>query len=108
VGLASGQPLLFYYTLIAILIMRVIIDIRDDIAPNIALECVKQVIARGRISGKNNDKFCWLTTFTCKNNEEIVVYVRDYRKSDCFLVYLNDKKNNITKEQIIEKSTGNM
>ena len=62
--------------------MRIHIEIRNDINPALALTKVKQVIEQGKISndGKN---YCWITEWT----DDIVVYTRDNRKSDCFVVY---------------------
>lgn len=65
--------------------MKIHIDIRNDIEPTLALECVKKVIENGRIS-KDNTQYCWLTTFDTQEGE-IRVWVRDYRKSDCFMIY---------------------
>lgn len=70
--------------------MKIYIDIRDDIKPELALECVKRVIEKGRISG-NNDKYCWLTTFKTEIGE-LVVGTRDYRKNDCFVIHKKIKK----------------
>lgn len=73
--------------------MKVHIDIRDDISPTLALECVRHVIASGRISeGEHGKKYyCWATSFDT-NEGEIIVYTRQYRISDCFLVYKNQTK----------------
>jgi hypothetical protein len=62
--------------------MRIHIDIRNDIDPALALTKVKQVIEQGKLSndGKN---YCWITEWS----DDIVVYTRDNRKSDCFVVY---------------------
>ena len=62
--------------------MKIHIDIRNDIDAALALTKVKQVIEQGKISndGKN---YCWITEWT----DGIVVYTRDNRKSDCFVVY---------------------
>lgn len=70
--------------------MKVEIDIRDGIKPEIALECVKRVIQGGKISVGENGKmyYCWATTFDTPLGE-LVVYTRQYRKNDCFMVYKN-------------------
>ena len=70
--------------------MKVEIDIRDNIKPEIALECVKQVIQGGKVSVGENRKmyYCWATTFGTPLGE-LVVYTRQYRKNDCFMVYKN-------------------
>jgi hypothetical protein len=62
--------------------MKIHIEIRNDINPALALTKVKQVIEQGKISndGKN---YCWITEWS----DDIVVYTRDNRKSDCFVVY---------------------
>lgn len=70
--------------------MKVEIDIRDGIKPEIALECVKRVIQSGKVSVGENGKmyYCWATTFDTPLGE-LVVYTRQYRKNDCFMVYKN-------------------
>ena len=64
------------------------IDIRDEIPPEIALECVKQVVSEGKISvGEKGKKYyCWVTSFNTSIGK-IVVVTRQYRKDDCFVVY---------------------
>jgi hypothetical protein len=68
--------------------MKIHIDIKDDIDPVIALDKVTQVIQQGRVS-KNNTLYCYLTVF---EPEKIAVVTRDYRKSDCFVVYKTKRK----------------
>lgn len=63
--------------------MRIHLDIRNDIPPTIALECVKQVIESGRIS------CCYVTTFDT-NVGDVCVATRENRKSDCFIIYKNE------------------
>lgn len=72
--------------------MRITLDIRDNINPIIALECVKEVIKIGRVSN-NGKMYSYATTFITKYGE-IGVYTREYRKSDCFLI-CKIKHNNI-------------
>lgn len=62
------------------------IDIRDNIPDEIAIELVGAVIRQGRIS-KQGDKmcYCWATKITY-DDEDYTVYVRDNRKTDCFVV----------------------
>lgn len=62
------------------------IEIRDNIPDEIAIELVGIVIRQGRIS-KHKDKmyYCWATEITY-NGEDYMVYVRDNRKTDCFVV----------------------
>lgn len=67
--------------------MKIHIDIRNDISTTLALECVKQVIAQGKISD-DGKSYCYLTTFNIDEGE-VCVYTRPYRKSDCFLVFKN-------------------
>lgn len=67
--------------------MKIHIDIRYDISPTIALECVRQVIKQGKLSA-NGKSYCYATAFGT-NEGEVLVAVRPYRKSDCFLVYKN-------------------
>jgi hypothetical protein len=64
------------------------IDIRDNIEPTLALELVKRVIERGKISQGEKGKmyYCWVTEFEV-DNEVLVVSTRQYRKDDCFAVY---------------------
>lgn len=62
------------------------IDIRDNIPDDIAIELVGIVIRQGRISKhKGKDYYCWATQITYRD-EDYTVYVRDNRKSDCFVV----------------------
>ena len=64
------------------------IDIKDDIPPVLALECVKQVVAEGKVStGEKGKKYyCWATSFQTSAGK-IMVATRQYRKDDCFIVY---------------------
>lgn len=62
------------------------IEIRDNIPDEIAIELVSSVIWQGRISkGKDRMYYCWATKITYQD-EEYMVYVRDNRKTDCFVV----------------------
>lgn len=63
------------------------IEIRDNISPLTALELVKRVILEGRVSKDYNGKmyYCWATTFSV-SGETYIVYTRDNRKDDCFVV----------------------
>ena len=62
------------------------IEIRDSIPDDIAIELVGIVIRQGRISkGKDRMYYCWETKITYQD-EEYIVYVRDNRKNDCFVV----------------------
>lgn len=65
------------------------IDIKDNIPHEIALECVKQVVSDGKVStGEKGKKYyCWATLFQT-NIGKIMVATRQYRKDDCFVVYL--------------------
>lgn len=67
--------------------MKIHLDIRNDISPTIALECVRQVIAQGKISN-DGKSYSYATTFDT-NEGEVWVHPRPYRKSDCFLIYKN-------------------
>ena len=67
---------------------RIEIDIRDGIAPDVALACVANVVSAGRISN-DGKSYCFATTFSC-DDEKIVVYTRDNRKNDCFIVKKED------------------
>lgn len=70
--------------------MKIHLDIRDDIPPNIALRCVTQVVEEGRISA-HGKMYAYATIFDTSLGE-IVVAARPYRKSDCFIVYKNQNK----------------
>lgn len=62
------------------------IEIRDNIPDEIAIELVGIVIRQGRISQKGDRKYyCWATIITYQE-EDYAVYVRDNRKTDCFVV----------------------
>lgn len=76
--------------------MKVEIDIRDDIKPDIALECVKQVVASGKISrdGKGKLYYCWITTFGTPLGK-IIVFTRGNRKNDCFVVSKDKNKQTV-------------
>lgn len=67
--------------------MKIHIDIRHNISPTVALECVRQVIAQGKISA-DGKSYCYATTFDTDKGE-VWVAIRPYRKSDCFLIYKN-------------------
>ena len=60
------------------------IKIEDNIDDLTAINLVKQVIERGKISN-NGNSYCYLTLFN-----GISVETRQYRKSPCFRVYKNN------------------
>lgn len=64
------------------------IDIRDDISPEIDLKLVLEVVKFGKVSKGEDGKmyYCWLTVFNV-DGIDYVVSTRQYRKSDCFIVY---------------------
>ena len=64
------------------------IDVRDNISDELALELVSEVVRQGKVSqdNKGNKYYCWMTTYIV-DGEEIVVYTRENRKNDCFVVY---------------------
>lgn len=64
------------------------IEIRDNISDEIAIELVGIVIRQGRISkGKDRMYYCWATEIEYwYDKEKYMVYVRNYRKTDCFVV----------------------
>lgn len=68
--------------------MRISIDIRNDIPPTIALECLKQVIAEGRVSC-DGKMYCYATTFDTSVGN-VWVAARPYRKTDCFIIFKNE------------------
>ena len=68
---------------------KIHITVCDDIPLERAVEHVRQVIKHGRIS-KNDTMFCYLTLIHDKETDQrVCVQTIDYRKSDCFKVYLN-------------------
>lgn len=73
--------------------MKIQIDIRDCISPEMAVEAVRQVIAHGKISQGEKGKmyYSWATSFET-NIGDIIVYTRQYRKNDCFVVYKDKSK----------------
>lgn len=72
--------------------MKIHLDIRDDIPPTIALECVRKVVADGRVSN-NGTMYCYATHFYTSAGR-IWVTTRGYRKSDCFLIVKHKEENN--------------
>lgn len=64
---------------------RVIIDIKDSISPSTALLLVERVIREGRISN-NGKNYCYATSFQI-GEDNIIVAISPYRKSDCFVVH---------------------
>ena len=64
--------------------MRIEIDIRDGIAPEVALVCVEKVVREGRVSN-DGKSYSWATTFRY-GDEKVAVITRNYRKNDCFIV----------------------
>jgi len=71
-------------------VSRIIIDVRDNIDPAVALLYVGNVIYQGKIS-KDNTQYCWLTTF----HDGTQVITRDNRKSNCFVVCKDKSKKHI-------------
>lgn len=68
------------------------IDIKDNISDEIAIKLVDIVIRQGKISkGKDKMYYCWATEITYAN-EDYIVYTRNNRKNDCFIVSKNSKK----------------
>jgi hypothetical protein len=67
---------------------KIHITIEDGIEPSVALDHVRDVVKHGRIS-KNNTMYCYGTLFP----DGTVVYTNDYRKSDCFRVRKDKRKN---------------
>lgn len=79
---------------------KIHITVYDDIPLDKAVGYVQDVIERGRISN-NNTMFCYLTLIHNKEtNQHVCVQTVEYRKSDCFRVYLDkhyDKDGNFIK-----------
>ena len=79
---------------------KIHITVCDDIPLDKAVDYVHDVISHGRVS-KNNTLFCYLTLIhDKKTNQHISVQTMEYRKSDCFRVYLDkhyDKDGNFIK-----------
>ena len=73
---------------------KINIDIRDNIKPELALDLVARVVAKGKISKGEHGKmyYCWGTLFETPDGE-IMVSTRQYRKTDCFVVYKYEKNN---------------
>lgn len=65
--------------------MKIHIQINGDISPFIALECVQQVIKDGKVSN-GGKSYRYATSFITPDGD-VWVQTRQYRKSDCFLVY---------------------
>jgi len=61
------------------------IEIKDDIPHDIAIGCLLKVIEGGRISNDGR-LYCYLTIFETSIGK-VAVHTRDYRKSDCFVIY---------------------
>lgn len=62
--------------------MKIHLDIRNDISPTIALECVKQVIIQGKVSA-NGESYCYATAFDT-NEGEVNKAFRPNSHRDCF------------------------
>ena len=68
---------------------KIHITVCDDIPLERAVKYVHDVVRQGRIS-KNNTMFCYLTLLHDPDtHQRVCVQTVDYRKSDCFKVYLN-------------------
>lgn len=74
--------------------IKINIEIRDNIEPGLALRLVARVIDAGKISKGENGKmyYCWGTVFDTPDGE-IMVWTRQYRKTDCFVVHKNGKND---------------
>lgn len=74
--------------------MKINIDIRDNINPELALRLVARVVAGGKVSKGESGKmyYCWGTVFDAPDGE-IMVSTRQYRKTDCFVVHKYGKHN---------------
>lgn len=68
--------------------IKINIDIRDNINPELALDLVGRVVACGKLSKGENGKmyYCWGTVFNTSDGK-IMVSTRQYRKTDCFVVH---------------------
>ena len=73
---------------------KIHIDIRDDIEPDIALNAVKTIVARGKVSEGEKGKmyYTWAALFRAVGGYDFWVSTRQYRKSDCFVVYKDKRK----------------
>jgi hypothetical protein len=67
---------------------KIHITIEDGIEPAVALDHVRSVVKHGRIS-KYNTLYCYLTLFP----DGTMVQTNDYRKSDCFVVCKDRRRN---------------
>lgn len=68
------------------------IKIEDNIDDLTAISVVKKVIESGKISGFGKS-YCYVTIFEVAN-EDIVVETRQHRKTPCFRVFKENKKDN--------------
>jgi hypothetical protein len=79
---------------------KIHITVYDDIPLERAVGYVRDVVKHGRIS-KDDTMFCYLTLIHDREtNQRVCVQTMDYRKSDCFKVYLDkryDKDGNFIK-----------
>lgn len=66
---------------------KIHITITDGIPPETALECVKHVVKEGRISNRGKS-YSYASAFTSPLGK-IWVETMQYRKSDCFKVFLD-------------------
>ena len=62
------------------------IKIEDNIPDLVAINLVKEVVERGKISN-NGTSYCYLTVFG-----NICVETQQYRKTPCFRVYKEENK----------------
>ena len=66
---------------------RIIVEIRNNIDHEVALRCVASVVSHGKSSyGDEKPHYCWATTFDTSCGC-VTVATRNYRKSNCFVVY---------------------
>lgn len=72
-------------------VKRLHISVYDDIPYETALRYVSDVVGEGRIS-KKKTMYCYLTEFNDPELGGVFVNCVDYRKSDCFKVYLKNRK----------------
>lgn len=77
--------------------MRIEIDIKDDITPVLALECVKLVVKRGKISN-NGKNYCYATMLNSSVGD-ILVQTIPNRKNDCFVVRKHTETENKNDEE---------
>lgn len=69
---------------------KIIIDNRSSLSDSQVLDCVAQVIQKGRISNYGK-QYCYLSTFSVSDAPDLVIATDLNEKSDRFIAY-DDKR----------------